>query len=1478
MDNCLLCKQPLSGPVVQLTTKGLATIKEYSKLRNDGLACEFEGKENITVHTECRKRYTRRVNTSCESSSKDDVVRCQTPRNHFDFKNFCVLCGRPITDSKKSRNPDKQRSSEVLTIPTVESMRLYAGARDDDWGRDVSIRLSGVIDLRAADGRYHRRCFQAFQVPGRSVPGTQPHGGVRETSKGREKAQAFETLCEFLENSNECQHTIQELLTKMAGLSSSNISYSDYHLKCKLREYYGDAITITEIPGKPGVVCFGGLTNEILTAKWYEDKRQNMHEERNRIIETAAAIIRQDIRSHSYDCDLYPNPEQISSGNAEMVPDTLRILIEGIINPKKSKKGNTKINRKCITIEHAIISATRPRSFVSPLQLGLSVYLHRCYGSKVLLDLLSSIGVSSSYNDAIRYESSVTKNTQMTFSDNAYIQFVFDNADHNICTLDGKSTFHAMGGIVCVSPAASVQPDVQVPRNVSVSSSDLVSLGLRTVVPYSQPLKSGFSTVVVIDVSEDMLVPESAATASKLDVLWACGSWLNVPEHTGWSGFNERIYNTNTSYQVSAVLPLPFVNLNPNNPSTIYTCLLYAAEQCRKQNQSMVVVTFDQPLFIKAVEMVLSAAPGSPLSSVVVRLGGFHMIMSYLGAVGHIMAGSGLEDVWHTVYAKASVTHMMSGRAYSRALRAHFLTQEALLTLLLDKFPSNCAFHDELRLLYKNVLDHTATVDEVAKSTTLSEISSRLEITLKEAADSGRTGKLWVLYIKLVNILRLFLRAERCGDWKLHIYSVQLMLPYFHAAGHLNYAKSTHIYLQLMAKLEESMSATELQKFASDGCFTVRRSDKFWSGIATDQTIEQVLMRSMKSSGGLTHGRGISASTLARWVHSMPATSRVIEAVHDFSGVVKVSSEQHVELRESRQKRDRDDMKMMLNWFKMHNPFSHSSLLSSLSSGLVADSTVNSDDALQIGITAMKNMSGHLFSDVHLKRKDAVKPLASVTKSITVRGEAVVINPNQLFHRIVCTIRGEEELAEYLKYELSAHPPSLFDEVSMRKGNKSSLATIFDTLKPEGGTIPPNPVFIIDGGHLLHRVVWLYPATFGEVCEQYVTYVLRKYGKCHIVFDGYEFSLSTKVVEQSRRIRKFSSVDVDVGEHIQVSLPQQDFLLNSINKTRLIKLLKVRLELNGCQVHQASADADVLIFSTAASLVDSGFQPVIVGDDTDLIVLLIALCEENKDIKMLKPGMKNRPDKIYSSCGLQKVLGDMSRHILFLHAVTGCDTTSAPFRKGKKNAFQKLKSNAALRERMEIFNCSSSSVEDVTMAGEEFILAMYGVKPGSSLDMARYRTYLKTVSKQRINANFNLAALPPTSAAAKQHSLRVFHQVQQWRGVDLPPTEWGWKVENGGLRPVTTLKEAAPTHILHLISCNCKSGCERNCECRRSGLPCSRMCGYCSGCGCSNNEPALEDEEMYEELDSDIENCESDNHHESDGACEGPSPARRVRQ
>ena len=66
------------------------------------------------------------------------------------------------------------------------------------------------------------------------------------------------------------------------------------------------------------------------------------------------------------------------------------------------------------------------------------------------------------------------------------------------------------------------------------------------------------------------------------------------------------------------------------------------------------------------------------------------------------------------------------------------------------------------------------------------------------------------------------------------------------------------------------MHEKEYKQFRGEGYFTIRRSNRFCNGISSDQTIQLFLMKLLKTSGGMTRGRGITDNTLARWVHSLP--------------------------------------------------------------------------------------------------------------------------------------------------------------------------------------------------------------------------------------------------------------------------------------------------------------------------------------------------------------------------------------------------------------------------------------------------------------------------------------------------------------------------------------------------------------------------------------------------------------------------------
>jgi len=117
-----------------------------------------------------------------------------------------------------------------------------------------------------------------------------------------------------------------------------------------------------------------------LTKHWYENRKVNKEEERQRVVE-AAAIIREDIHSQINDTSSYPAPNDFLTNVDNVIPKTLSSFLNSVI--LSNKKGDrTHLSKKCTSIAHAIMSATRPHSFRSTIQMSVGVYLHRKFESR----------------------------------------------------------------------------------------------------------------------------------------------------------------------------------------------------------------------------------------------------------------------------------------------------------------------------------------------------------------------------------------------------------------------------------------------------------------------------------------------------------------------------------------------------------------------------------------------------------------------------------------------------------------------------------------------------------------------------------------------------------------------------------------------------------------------------------------------------------------------------------------------------------------------------------------------------------------------------------------------------------------------------------------------------------------------------------------------------------------------------------------
>ena len=203
-----------------------------------------------------------------------------------------------------------------------------------------------------------------------------------------------------------------------------------------------------------------------------------------------------------------------------------------------------------------------------------------------------------------------------------------------------------------------------------------------------------------------------------------------------------------------------------------------------------------------------SLQPDNPIRTCVIRLGDFHRSMSFLGAIGHLMEGSGLSSVVELIYPELTVPRILNGKEVSRATRAHFVIYETLMGLMLskqlEKFEYIGSYPDFLKDFLEMVnlsFFDKVNVTDIKNSENFQKIIQQLS-TFSYAQYQSKTSLSWLQYMKCIEIFIRFLEAERTSNWKLHLNVAHEMIPFFFASGHYLYAKSTFLYLQTMLNLE----------------------------------------------------------------------------------------------------------------------------------------------------------------------------------------------------------------------------------------------------------------------------------------------------------------------------------------------------------------------------------------------------------------------------------------------------------------------------------------------------------------------------------------------------------------------------------------------------------------------------------------------------------------------------------------------------
>ena len=218
-----------------------------------------------------------------------------------------------------------------------------------------------------------------------------------------------------------------------------------------------------------------------------------------------------------------------------------------------------------------------------------------------------------------------------------------------------------MGMIAIVTPETRSRRSI--PR-AKVTSLDVAIVG-RVQIRFHKEESCGMSSVTY----QKLLDLKAQDCYENLDVLWKTSVMFGAPR-PAWSGMMQFVHQGHHPGKAS-IMFLPIIDMNPSDSTCIYSTLMFVSDHARRHGVTP-ILTFNQPLWWKALMIVESEPMGSDLRGIVLRLGGFHTEMNFLGCIGHLVDSSGLQEMLESIYARNAVVHILSGKAIVRAVRAHF--------------------------------------------------------------------------------------------------------------------------------------------------------------------------------------------------------------------------------------------------------------------------------------------------------------------------------------------------------------------------------------------------------------------------------------------------------------------------------------------------------------------------------------------------------------------------------------------------------------------------------------------------------------------------------------------------------------------------------------------------------------------------------------------------------------------------------------
>lgn len=528
-------------------------------------------------------------------------------------------------------------------------------------------------DCVALEVRYHRQCYTNY---------TRFLNRPRIVTNDELYANAFSIFCneviqrEIIEKKEikyitELEQMFVSTVMEHEGLDASK--YRRYLLKQRLKKAYPQLVFFTPrkrsrceivfvdelsaddmVDEHMSLIDLTQASDSIEDDMW--DPSYNMETNELHVLYNAALILRDKIKNHP-DLNLPwpPLATDITNKNAiNSVPiETFNVLAwicgfstEPTLDEFVKVKDNE--NKKLLSIAQDLMFVASHGKRVTPKGIALGVAIRQITGSAAAVSLVNNLGHCMSHSFLLSHETALAQLNISSlsilppgFENNVSTTIAWDNDDFSEETRTGKGTTHITGGVIIqrLQPTHDCpQERVHLPRSRSLKApSDQIS-------PYVTGKKV---TVNLLDAASTIHIDEEShkpmqEIARKSDIAFTISRFIarNDGVFSNWTGFNTKI-ESHTLPSLSKIGYLPVIDASPTEMATVNEILKRSWAIADKLELKYLSLVFDEAIYAKI--QIIRWKKQEYMNRFIVRLGDFHMAMSFCGAISKLFKDAGLK-------------------------------------------------------------------------------------------------------------------------------------------------------------------------------------------------------------------------------------------------------------------------------------------------------------------------------------------------------------------------------------------------------------------------------------------------------------------------------------------------------------------------------------------------------------------------------------------------------------------------------------------------------------------------------------------------------------------------------------------------------------------------------------------------------------------------------------------------------------------